>query len=156
MFTVGSVSRQYGLIYRLIVSQYIGQVSVSTWSIHSRYISQQSVKSWLSIPWMSIKYQLIWYHPTYQPILNWYPINTRPTLDRYSTDNQLTVTWYISCVLVNATPLHGRYIKRVLVNISVDSVDHHYLYTVNKSSLYYSWKWKIFKFRENFQIPWVV
>ena len=96
--------------------------------IHGWYISRQSLEGRLSMGWVSVecrsstdwasaKYWLIcqplldWqtYLPRYRPILNQYPTDPWPTLDQCSTNTRRTISPYM------------------LVDISVDSVNQHYL-----------------------------
>ena len=89
-------------------------------------IRQVSVECQSSIGQMFVKYWLsIW--SISQPLLDRYSTDAQPTLDRYSTDTQPTVSRYIGWVLLNTRSILGSAINRLLVDISIGSVDEHYL-----------------------------
>jgi len=128
MFTVGSVSRHYQLIYRQTLSQYVGQVSAlyrpwigqvwtNTWLIYligQPTINQVSfewvlVECWLSVCWVFVRSRLI-----HQLICVW--VNCRSGnsqhIDWYSIDIRLILNWFST----DCQPIYQPCIRRVLTD----------------------------------------
>jgi len=132
MLTMGRVGRHYGLIYRTILSWYvgpsIGRHSANTWLIYQLTVSRVLVKYQLNVDqvsanccWLSLDQHLTDKHICQH--LDWYPTKTRLTPQLASIDTQPTLDWlladiycqliYISRILVNTWPIEGQYLADI-------------------------------------------